>query len=325
MEGLEYYIKTISRMRTDSGKSRYPATTRHRAPHKPILMLSIFDLFDQGELTTNFVTLSHELADVFASYLELAMPSARVVRLFLPFFHMKNDGFWQPIPHPGKEMELNAIQQIAGTGQLRKTVLGGQFDTELYELICVKEARDILREAVINTYFDKTLQPVLLEQARTNIGAHQYSLELLKQARGEAASIAQSDDGTRQRVRDHGFRKAVVTAYDHRCVLCGIRLMTYEGRTAATAAHIVPWSVSHNDDPRNGLCLCRLCHWSFDVGLTSITTAYRIRLSTQLNEAGNMPGYLSTLNDRPIFEPAEEVFNPDVDALKWHIKQVFLG
>ena len=38
-----------------------------------------------------------------------------------------------------------------------------------------------------------------------------------------------------------------------------------------------------------------------------------------------MPGHLSTLNDRPIFEPTEDVFNPDVDALRWHMKEVFLG
>jgi putative restriction endonuclease len=325
MDQLEYYIKSISRMRTDSGKRRYPATTQHRAPHKPILLLTIFDLFEQGELTTNFVPLSPELADLFASYWELAMPSDRVGRLFLPFFHMKNDGFWHLIPRPGEEMALDAIHQIGGAAQLRETVLGGRFDAELYELIYGKETRDRLRAAVINTYFDEVLQAILLEQANANIVAHQYSLELLQQARRQVDNVAQSADETRQRVRDQGFRKAVVTAYNHRCVLCGVRLVTYEGRTAATAAHIIPWSVSHNDDPRNGLCLCRLCHWAFDVGLTSITAAYRIRLSAQLNETGNMPGYLSTLNDRPIFEPAEEVFNPDVDALKWHMKQVFLG
>ncbi|MCB8986015.1 MAG: HNH endonuclease [Ardenticatenaceae bacterium] len=28
----------------------------------------------------------------------------------------------------------------------------------------------------------------------------------------------------------------------------------------SAAAHIIPWSESHNDDPRNGLALCHLCH-----------------------------------------------------------------
>lgn len=321
---LAHYIRSISRMRTDSGKSKFPETTQHRAPHKPILLLAILDLFDQGMLTTNFVPLSPQLADLFGSYWETVMPSDRAGRLFLPFFHMKNDGFWHLIPHHGKEVALSAIQQVGGAGQLREMVLGGQFDDELYDLICVKKTRDLLRAVVIETYFTVSMQPILLERANTNLVAHQYSLELLEKARKPDSNVGQDRDETQRPVRDQGFRIAIVTAYDHRCVLCGVRLMTYEGRTAATAAHIIPWSISYNDDPRNGLCLCRLCHWTFDVGLATITASYRIRLSSQLNAEGNMSGYLSTLNDRPIFEPVEEVFNPDSDALKWHMNQIFL-
>jgi putative restriction endonuclease len=44
----------------------------------------------------------------------------------------------------------------------------------------------------------------------------------------------------RPAVRDQGFRRAVVTAYLHRCALCGIRVRTLDGRTAVAVAHIVP-------------------------------------------------------------------------------------
>ena len=46
---------------------------------------------------------------------------------------------------------------------------------------------------------------------------------------------------------------------------------TPEGRTAVAAAHIIPWRYSHNDDPRNGMALCGLHHWTFDEGLVTIT------------------------------------------------------
>ena len=72
-------------------------------------------------------------------------------------------------------------------------------------------------------------------------------------------------------MRDQGFRRAVVTAYTHRCAFCGIRMRTIDGHTAVDAAHIIPWSLSHNDDPRNGLALCKLCHWSFDEGLLGVS------------------------------------------------------
>lgn len=57
--------------------------------------------------------------------------------------------------------------------------------------------------------------------------------------------------------------------------LAALNTMTsMDGHTAVDAAHIVPWSVSHNDDPRNGMALCRLCHWTFDEGLLGVSQRY---------------------------------------------------
>ena len=323
-DAFSHYAKLISHLRTDAGKSKYPAVSRHRAPHKPFLLLTILDLFDQGVITANFIPLSPNLADIFASYWQLLMPSDRMGHLYMPFFHMKNDGFWLLIPHPGSEKVLKAIRQMGGAKQLRDTVLGGQFDSELYDLLCIKDARDALRAIVLETYFDPEVHILLLQQANQHVLAHEYSVELLEQARQNMAPNIQQDDEDERPVRDQGFKKAIVTAYDHRCVICGIRIVTYEGRTVAEAAHIIPWSVSHNDDPRNGLCLCSICHTAFDVGLLGITPKYRIRLSEQINTDGNRPGHLSTLEDRPIYEPVETIFNPDADSLSWHMKHIYL-
>jgi putative restriction endonuclease len=325
-EQLQHYIKSFGQLRTDSGKTKYPESTLHRAPHKPLLLLTVLDLAAQGNLTTNLIPLTPELGDVFASYWKLVMPPDRAGNLSLPFFHLKNDGFWYLIPQHGKEEALGAIRQIAGMSQLRDTVIGAQLDDDLYQLICIEENRNLLRTVLIEGYFHQAVHERLLEQAEVNLMAFQYSQKLL--AKAQTQSIAVSTDGTEEQkgaVRDQGFRRAVLTAYNHRCVLCGVRLLTEDGLTAATAAHIVPWSVSYNDDPRNGLCLCRLCHWVFDVGLAGITTKYRITLSKQLTSVGNMAGYLTTLESRPIFEPVEPFFNPDAEALEWHLGQVFLS
>ena len=109
-------------------------------------------------------------------------------------------------------------------------------------------------------------------------------------------------------MRDQGFRKAIVVFYDHRCALCGIRILTLEGHTIVEAAHIVPWSESRDDRPKNGLAPCRLCHWSFDEGLMSVGTSYEVLVSTRVRMDQNMPGHMLTLADRPIFRPAKEAF-----------------
>ena len=123
-------------------------------------------------------------------------------------------------------------------------------------------------------------------------------------------------------VRDQGFRRAVVTAYSHRCALCGIRVRTLDGHTAVTAAHIVPWSETHDDRPANGMALCWLCHWTFDEGLLGVSQVYEVIASRQLNTLDNLPGYLTNLEGRGIVGPDRKSLWPDTASLLWHRENV---
>ena len=101
-------------------------------------------------------------------------------------------------------------------------------------------------------------------------------------------------------------------------------MRTPEGHTIVEAAHIVPWSECHDDMPTNGLCLCRLCHWSFDEGLMSVGKQYEVLVSARVRIDSNMPGHILTLVDRPIFKPQAERFWPGQDNLGKHRKQRFV-
>jgi putative restriction endonuclease len=213
---LQHYIKLLGHLRTASGKTKYPETTLHRAPHKPLLLLTVLDLAAQGNLTTNLIPLTPELGDVFASYWKLVMPSDRAGNLSLPFFHLKNDGFWHLIPQHAKEEALGAIRQIAGMSQLRDTIIGTQLDDDLYQLICIEENRNLLRTVLIEGCFQQALHERLLEQADVNLLAFQYSQELLAKARTQSIAVnADSKEEQKLAVRDQGFRRAIVTAYNH--------------------------------------------------------------------------------------------------------------
>ncbi len=98
-------------------------------------------------------------------------------------------------------------------------------------------------------------------------------------------------------------------------------MRTVDGHTAVDAAHIIPWSVSHNDDPRNGLSLCKLCHWSFDEGLLGVSHRYQVIASKALTAYNNIAGHLLTLHERPLVTPVEEALWPDRAALRWHRAQ----
>jgi len=282
------------------------------------------DLFAQGTITANLIEPTTELGELFTLYWARVMPPDQHGNLALPFFHLRSDGFWYLVPRPGQEAVLAAIRQIRHVSQLRDVVLGARLDDDLYTLLCAEGARNLLRAVLIETYFALEVQPSLVEQGVVNAEAFRYSQSLLERARKQQIKEGEmGEEGYQSAARDQGFRRAVVIAYDHRCAVCGIRMLTPDGHTVVDAAHIIPWSIGHNDDPCNGLALCRLCHWTFDEGLISVSWRYVVITSPQLTTSYNVPGHLLTLAGRGIIGPAERPLWPDLDALSWHRQHVF--
>jgi putative restriction endonuclease len=149
----------------------------------------------------------------------------------------------------------------------------------------------MLRAALISANFGEEVRPALVEQGAVNGEAFAYSLRLFEKAHGR---IGENREEYRPAVRDQGFRRAIVTAYSHRCALCGIRMVTPDGHTVVDAAHIVPWSESRNDAITNGMALCRLCHWTFDEGMIGVRDDYTVIISALLARDPNVPGFLLT-------------------------------
>jgi putative restriction endonuclease len=320
---LTRYVHLFSKLRRDQAKG-WPSETRGKSPYKPLLLLSVIDEFEHASLSANLVELSPELGHLFASYCTTVLGAEAVCNIAMPFFALKNEGFWHLVPIPGKESYVESGRRLITEGQLANNVLGARLDDDLFALLAVKENRNVLRAALIDTYFDELMQPILWERVAKNQAAYLYSNELLAQARRQLKeTMPLVDDPFSREVRDQGFRRAVVMAYNHRCACCGLRITIPGGSTAVEAAHIIPWKETHNDSPTNGLALCPLCHWSFDTGLMTVDSDYRVILSQLVSGQGNMPGFLSTLADRPIFLPSEQALYPEPSYLSWRSTQIF--
>jgi putative restriction endonuclease len=318
---LIQYIRLFSKLRTDRSAG-WDARTQGQAPHKPILLLAMLDLFAQGRVMTNLIEITLELGELFASYWE-KVATERRGNMALPFFHLRSSGFWHLLPQPGQETALDAVRQVDTLSQLGKLVVGAYLDEPLFQLLQNAERRNALRMVLIQRYFSAELQTDLLALGEINMKAFVYGQHLIEQARRQVKETPQEGDAYQPMVRDQGFRKAVVRIYDHRCALCGVRMLTSDGHTAVDAAHIIPWRISHDDDPHNGMALCGLCHWTFDQGLVGISARYQVLLSRELRIAQNVPGHLQTLEGRAIIGPAEPALWPDVEALGWHREKVF--
>ncbi|MFO7972092.1 MAG: HNH endonuclease [Desulfobacterales bacterium] len=319
---LKNYIHKLSNLRTHKNRNRYPAYTSHRAPDKPFLLLSIMDLIAQGAITDNFIKPSFELVEMFNGYWNRIMPLGSKTSMAYPFPRLKTDGFWELIPNPGYEKKISI--NFSSMTKVREVCAGARMDEELFRLMCKPETREQLRAALIETYFAPEIRSGVLEQSHLNYAAYQYSEKLLKVAEGKKDFGKATDESDWQKkIRDSGFRRTIVTLYRHRCALCGIRMLTPEGHTIVDAAHIKPWKNSFDDRPTNGMALCKLCHWSFDKGLMSVSKEYQVLVSKRVMLEQNFPGHILTLTDRPIFTPEKESFRPAQDNLHWHRKNTF--
>lgn len=94
------YIKSFSKLRADRSAS-WTDATKGQAPHKPLLLLSILDLFAEGSMGTNLIEYSADLAEIFAAYWQLVLPDRRG-NMALPFFHLKSSKFWHLVPKRGR-------------------------------------------------------------------------------------------------------------------------------------------------------------------------------------------------------------------------------
>ena len=215
-----------------------------------------------GRLAANFIPFSAELRDAFDLYWKALFAQERPsTGPLLPFFYLKSDGFWHLLPVPGQENALAQMREIGSMAQLQTLVLGAALDPDLYEMLQEAASRAELRRALLETYFEAPVRVRLIQAGEVLGESLHYGQTLLGRVQERFVLEAPTaDQRYHTEARSVAFRRIVVEAYNHTCALCGVRLLTPEGRTAVAAAHIVPWRVTHNDDPRNGLALCGLHH-----------------------------------------------------------------
>lgn len=135
------------------------------------------------------------------------------------------------------------------------------------------------------------------------------------------------------KLRNRSFRLAVIEAYDFRCAVCGLKL--YVPSTfcwEVEAAHIVPHCFGGKDDVWNGIALCHLHHWAFDVGWFTVMDDFQIVFS---RHAENMEREFGFMHGISLFErffsgtehillPSNRNHFPHPSSLQWHREKVFV-
>jgi putative restriction endonuclease len=124
--------------------------------------------------------------------------------------------------------------------------------------------------------------------------------------------------------REVRFRLNIVAAYNYTCALTGYRLTTISSGSIVDAAHIHQFSDSRNNDPKNGLALCKNAHWLFDNGLWTISDDYTVLVALgRFSEDSPNQTPLSVFQGRKLLLPTDRALWPNPIHLAWHRKHKF--
>jgi len=134
------------------------------------------------------------------------------------------------------------------------------------------------------------------------------------------------------KLRSRGFRQAIIEAYDCKCAVCGMKINSPDTlQWEVEAAHIVPYSSNGKDDVWNGLALCRLHHWAFDVGWFTLKDDFKILTSQQVQ---NLPADFGKIGSYDFIRqlskenlivllPKRKEIHPHQTVIRWHRENVF--
>ncbi len=277
---------------------------RGAAPHKPLLLLCLLEIAEEGGLTQEIMPITGELAFRFASYWSVvAYRRPQRPDMKLPLFHMKSDGFWQPLDDRFEVLKYRDMPTY-----IRFEV---EFLAALNDAACRAQARAIL----IRTYFAESEQVALWAlTGKTEPTADQSGHDL------------PVDTEAAVRGREGRFRINVVTGYDYTCALTGYRLITLNAGAIVDACHIHQFAKSRNNDSTNGIALSKNAHWLFDNGLWSISDDYTVLTADRhFSEAGEAALLLARMKNSKITLPANPRLWPAQNHLEWHRSHTFLG
>lgn len=293
----EQWLDRIARLKVDRASG-------DAAPHKPLLLLVLLEMAEQDCLPEGPITLTPELAFRFQTFWPVvAHRRTQPPTVRLPFHHLQTDGFWTALAEDGRKSPDRSLTRHA------------QFAPGLREFMRDPASRERARRLLIARYFLPEERIALYTLCGCPVPAED---EIRRDADYTPAQAAV------QQGREIRFRLNVVAAYNYTCALTGYRLTTLSGTTIVDAAHIHPFADSRNNDPRNGLALCKNAHWLFDQGLWTISDDMRIVVASDAFCESNPDGKpIAEYDGQPLRLPADSRLWPAPVHIAWHRKNKF--
>jgi len=311
------YIKAFEKLRIDRAHGN--------APHKPILLISILQMFQRGLINSSRIYITPELVALYRSNWSLLVTTNHDCRFALPFYHLTSDKFWKLLPKPGFENILQLSASMRSFANLNAAVECAIIDEELVEIMKDKISNYLLIEILLNEYFltsksnynNSVGQQHLFDEIEGKIlheSAEEYKREikdLMKQKNEEEIFL-----------RGSLFKREIPRIYNNTCCISGMRIDSTISVSMVDACHIVPFSVSLDDTITNGIALCPNLHRAFDRGLIGIDETFRVIVSNSFKEDESSYS-IKRFENKEINLPRDPNYLPSADNFLWHRVNIF--
>jgi putative restriction endonuclease len=319
-ESIQKYLHQVLRLKRSASNGG--------APHKPILLLSIFELIRKGDISSNQIEITPELVLEFKSNWSKLVVTQHSPNFSLPFFHMRSEPFWRLITNIGMNIPLTSSHSIKSLNALKESIAFAELDKEFFRLLIDPIQNGLLVDQLLEKYFHET---------RTNFNSKDYNVydqletQMLNDNRAVYSSrIKELKESLPQEqfeeeifVRGGIFKKEIPKIYNYHCAISGMRIESSTNAQLVDACHIVPFAISKDDTITNGISLSPNIHRAFDRGLITINSEYIIRVSPAIKE-NDSPFSLKQFDGKQIILPTNIHFYPSIENLDWHRKECFV-
>jgi putative restriction endonuclease len=298
------------------------------APHKPILLLSLFELIRKGQIVSNRIEITPELVLAFKNIWSKLVFSQHTANFSLPFFHMRSEPFWRLVTRNGFNLPLTSSHSIKSLGSLKNSIAFAELDKKFFNLLLDPVKNSFLTDEILERYFKETKANFYLKEYSIS---DDFETQILNDNRAVYSSrinelketLPQEQFEEEIFVRGGIFKKEIPKIYNYHCAISGMRIESSTNAQLVDACHIVPFAISKDDTITNGISLSPNIHRAFDRGLITINSDFIIRVSPAIKE-NDSPFSLKQFEGKQIILPRNIHFYPSVENLNWHRKECFV-
>ncbi len=328
---IDKYLRLFKKLNVNNSLKKTKGSV---APHKPILLLSVIKLIEDGVITSSEIYLSPELLATFKHYWDLLANKKYHREITQPFFYLRSSDFWTLEPNPGHEDYIASRKAIKSFNQLSIRVACAHLAEDLFQLLQNPQHRNDLRQVLLDTYlaynkhyftqelnYQAYINEVSTSMVEEDFATYQAHLQQ-KRTRLKTGSPERERVEEEEFLRTKLFPETILKLYKHTCCVSRFKVTispTINRQVSMVeGCHIEPFHVNGNNSVNNGMALTYTIHKAFDKGLIAIDDNYRIMVANTFEENLSSPYNLRQFEQQEILLPNSPQYYPSQQALRAH-------